>query len=509
MGIEQSGGTDARAEDADKPQAPQRPPGPPPDRPGQPGFPSRLESLRAAREAQEARAAELASGQAAPPETGTEQPDEREETAAESSPAEPPGERQGDQDDPKESEKGAEAGETESEVGSGLGERDDSPPGPENAEATRQDEPQAEFGTSDTDELAPETEAGWPTETQDEEVEPSPAGAAENPEETAEPGATEDPADQPETGPEADQAGRPDGHGEKRRAQDADEAAPRPPGEHDQSEARDRQPLPPQDGRPSVTTGTGQEAATGQILQADHPPTGHRQASQDAPGPIPAEPPEGTSDAQPPTEGDVQRTADGQFSAAETPEPSGMPGNAAATWPLEPEEGVTRWTSPVVQVGEGTPGIQVGARDRNAEARPESPATTDDETDKYRRLPEHAPSGTADHSDPVSPEDDPADRNPDPEDGRRSRWENFDRAHTAFDATKKVLRGVEDLQAKPPPTGRAEVRADTTIHAPDAHVGNPADALGNAVIVTLTVAGWALQTYRKIGNPRRRDHADN
>jgi hypothetical protein len=178
-------------------------------------------------------------------------------------------------------------------------------------------------------------------------------------------------------------------------------------------------------------------------------------------------------------------------------------------WPIEPEEGVTRWASPVVQVGERTPGTQVENRDRNAEGQPEAPATTDDDANEYRQLPDRAPAGTPDRGDPISPEDDPADRNPDPEDGRRGRWENYDRANTAFGATQKVLKGVEDLQAKAPPTGRAEVRTDTTMHVPDNQVGNPTDTVGNAIIVTLTVAGWAMQRYRKFMNSRRRKHADN
>ncbi|MEU8309208.1 hypothetical protein AB0C84_37155 [Actinomadura sp. NPDC048955] len=78
MGIEQSGGIDTRVAGTDKPSAQDQPPAPPPDRPGQPGTPSRLESLRAAREAQLARAAELESRQPAPPETGTEQPKDKE-----------------------------------------------------------------------------------------------------------------------------------------------------------------------------------------------------------------------------------------------------------------------------------------------------------------------------------------------------------------------------------------------------------------------------------------------
>lgn len=280
MGIEQSGGTDTRAEDADKPQAPERPPGPPPDRPGQPGFPSRIESRRAAREAQEARAAELASRQAAPPESGTQQPDAKEETAAESSPAEPTGEQQ----DPQDAQKPAET--SEAETGSGLDERDAAPSEPEGGEASRPEEPDEQPGTTDTDELVPETDAEPPEDPQDEDVEPPSAEAAENQEEPAEAGAAEDP---PDDDSEASQAARPDGQGDESHAQDADDAAPRPPGERDQSEARDRQPLARQDGRSPRTSFNGPGTTAGQIFQTERLATGHEQAPQGSPGPVPSE----------------------------------------------------------------------------------------------------------------------------------------------------------------------------------------------------------------------------
>ncbi|MEO3824123.1 toxin glutamine deamidase domain-containing protein [Actinomadura sp. B10D3] len=319
MGIEQPGGTDTHAEDADKPQAPERPPGPPPDRPGQPGFPSRIESRRAAREAQEARAAELASRQAAPPESGTEQDDEPDEKTAESSPTEPASEQQDTQDDHKDAEEPTGNSKSESETGSGLDEHDASTPEPESAEATRPDEPAGQTGTTDNDELAPDTGAEPPENAQD-QAEPPPADAAEDPEEPTEAG---DAGDQPAADPEAGQVGRPDGPGEEGRAQDADEVAPRPPGEREQVEPRDRQPLPQQDSQTSETGDPGSEAAAGQILQAERQSGLLEQASQDAPDPVPTVQPDGPSDSRPANEGEMRRAPDRKFQAAEPSEQSG------------------------------------------------------------------------------------------------------------------------------------------------------------------------------------------
>lgn len=495
MGIDRPSGTDVPVEDADKPPPQERPPGPPSDRPGQPGFPSRSESRAAAREAQEARAAERERERTTAPENGTGPPEARDEETAESSPAE----QQNDQEE-------TEAADETRETGTGLGERDAARPESETVEELRPDESEARSGPAETGELPPDADAEPSDGVQDEEDEPlSGEDAAEEP-------VAEEPPGTPDAEPEAGQPGRLDEPGENHRAQDtgnqdAGETPPQPPDGRGQPESRDHT-QPRQDGHASAIGGPGPETPGGQILQAGSRPGLQEQGFQDVPGLVPAGQPEGTSEVQPPAEGDMQRTADGQFTPAESSEQSGTPGNGM-TWPMEAEEGVTRWASPVVQVGGRDPGTRVENRDRNAEGRPETPATTDDETNKYRRLSDRTPAGTPDRGDPISPEDDPADRNPDPEDGRRGRWENYDRVNTAFEATHKVLKGVKDLQAKPPPTGHAEVRTDTTMHAPDTHVGNPADTVGNAIIVTLTVAGWAMQTYRKFMSSRRREHADN
>ncbi|NKZ08827.1 hypothetical protein [Actinomadura latina] len=376
MSIEQSGRTDTRTEDAEHPQGPDRPPAPPPDRPGQPGQPSRLDSLRAAREYQAARAAEQERQRTAAPENGTEPPEAPDEEAVESSPAEPTGEQQNDQEGPEETEAADEARESST----GLGERDAARPEPEADEELRPDESEAQLGAAETGELPPETDAGQSGSDQDGEAEPlSDEDAVEEPDPPAEAEAAEDSPDPRDAEPEADQAGRPDGPGEDQRAQnsgnqDAGETPPQPLDERDRPESRDHPQLPQQDGHLSGTGGPGSEIPAGQILQADSQPGLQEQASQDVPGPVPAGQPEGSSDVQPPSEGDTRRTADGQFTPAESSEQSGITGNGMA-WPMEPEEGVTRWASPVVQFGEGTPGTRVENRDRNAEGQPEAPTS--------------------------------------------------------------------------------------------------------------------------------------
>jgi hypothetical protein len=369
VGIDRPSGTDGRVEDADKPSPSERPPGPPPDRPGQPGQPSRLESLRAARESQEARAAERERQRTAAPENGAEPPEVPEQETTESSPTEPTADQRNDQEGREEAEAAGESRET----GTGLGERDAARPGPEDAEELRPDESEAQPGAAETGELPPEPDAEQSGSDQDEDSQPlSDEIAADEPDPPAGTEAAEDSPDPREPEPEADQAGRPDGAGEDQRAKDAGnqdaagETPPQPSDERDRPESRDHPQPAPQDGHSPGTGGPGPETAAGQILQADRPPDLQEQGPQDAPAPVPAEQSEGTSDVQPP--------AEGQFTPAEPSEQSGMPGNGMA-WPIEPEEGVTRWASPVVQVGERTPGTQVENRDRNAEGQPEAPAS--------------------------------------------------------------------------------------------------------------------------------------
>jgi hypothetical protein len=377
VGIDRPSGTDGRVEDADKPPPPERPPGPPPDRPGEPGFPSRLESLAAARESQAARAAERERQRTAAPENGTEPPEAQDEEAVESSPAEPTGEQQNDQEGQEETEA---AGKSRESL-SGLGERDTARPESEAAEELRRDESEAQPGAAETGELPPEPDAEQSDTDQDEEAKPfSDQAAAEEPDPPAEAEAAEDSPDPRDAEPEAGQAGRPDGPGEDQRTQDsgnqdAGETPPQAPDERDRPESRDHMQPPQQDGHSPGTGGPGAETATGQILQADRQPGLQGQGSQDAPGPVPAEQSEGTSDVQPPTEGDMQRTADGQFTPPEMPEQSDAPVSRMAE-PLSPEEGSTQLASPVVDVSERNLGSQPESSSRDAADRREAPAIT-------------------------------------------------------------------------------------------------------------------------------------
>lgn len=479
MGIDRPGGTDTRSENVEKPQATDSPPAPPPDRPGSPGQPSRLESLRAAREAQEAQRAELGTQ-----ETGDEQDDEREKEAAESSSADPTGEQQNTQADPKDTEKPPEIGETEPEDAAKTGE-------------TRRDGSGEEPRRSDLGDPASETSTEPRGDDEDERTERSPAEpTADKADAPADPQTTEDNSGTIEADPA-------DGAGDEHRTQNAGETVPPSPAESAHPEARepdaedaqgqDRPPLPQQDGQAPETDGadTGQEPAAEQPAQAADEPA----ASTDQQ--------DGRTDTQEP--------AEGQNRPAEGPQESDGQ-EIRLAWPPPGEEGVTRWSSQVVQVNERTPGNQLENRDRNAQEQPETPATTDDESNKYRDLPDVPRDGTPGRGELIPPEDDPADQNPfepDPERGQRNRWENYDRVNTAFGATKKIIKGVQDLQAKPSPTGQAESRADANTHRPDVHAGNSADIVGSGLILAAAATSMLLQTYRNLRSSRRSGHAHN
>ncbi|MEU5992949.1 toxin glutamine deamidase domain-containing protein [Spirillospora sp. NPDC047418] len=352
MGIDRPGRPDNPGDDADKPRPPAHPPGPAPDRPGQPGFPSRLESRAAARQAQEARAAELERQRTAAPENDPEPPEAPDEEPPESSPAEPTGEQRNDQDGQEEAEAADDTRETSTE----LGESGAAHPEPEPSGELRPDEPEAQPGAAETGEFSAEPDAEQSNSDKDEEPEsPTAEDAAEEPDPPVEAVAAENPPAFRDTEPEADQAGRPD--------------------EHNQPESRDHSQPPQQDGRPSRTGAASPEAAAGQILQADRRPSLQEQASQDAPGPAPAEQPEGTPDVQPPVEGDIQRTAIGQSIAAEMPDQSDTP-VSWITEPVSPEEGSTQLAPLVVDFSERNLGSQTENHLRNAENRRETSTIT-------------------------------------------------------------------------------------------------------------------------------------
>ncbi|GAA0597859.1 hypothetical protein [Actinomadura livida] len=470
MGIDRPGGTDTHAENVEKPPAEDRPAAPPPDRPGSPGQPSRLESLRAAREAQEARRAETGTQQTAPQETGAEQRDEREKDRGESSSAEPADKEPDAQAGPKLPERGP-GGETESDTEAGSGDRDRETDrsGSEIGQARPDGRGEQPYAAA-TGELTPEQGTEPRGEVRDDKAEPSYDGPAdERPDAPAEPQTDED---RPMTG----------------------ETEPEDP------QDRDHQPLPQQDGRVPGDDGNDSRGGAGneQQPQADDQPAGHDNTPQDEPAPA----------DQQDSGSETQQAAEAPVRASENPEPGDAPLFRVA-WLPAAEEGVTRWTSPVVQFNEQMPGNQIERRDRNAEGRPGTLATTEDEPNKYRNLPELTRDGTPGRGELRPPEDDPVDRNPDPEEGKRSRWENYDRVNTAFDATKNIIKGVKDLQSKPSPTGQAESKTDVGAPKPEPHTGYATDPMSNGIVAFAALLSGGVQMYRNYRPTRRSEHADN
>ncbi|MFG2091147.1 hypothetical protein [Spirillospora sp. NPDC048824] len=519
MGIDRPGGTDTRAENVEKPPAEDRPPAPPPDRPGSPGQPSRLESLRAAREAQEARRAETAPQQTDTQENSTEQPDEREKDKGEPSsaePAEPADDRQDAQAEPKAPERTSGSGETErdAEAGGGERERQSDRPQPETGQG-RPDERGEQPYTGDTGELAPETGREPRGELQDDKAEPSSDGPAdERPGASAEPQAAEERATTGETEPESGETGQPDGPGEEPPRQETGEAGPESAGQDDRPDdleaeaqapqGRDHQPLPQQDGQTPGDDGNEArgEASNEQSPQAEDEATGHDHTPQNEPAP--AEQQDGRTEPPQP---------------AEEPEPRDEPGVRVA-WPPAAEEGVTRWASPVIQFNEQMPGNQIERRDRNTEGRPGTPATTEDEPNQYRNLPELTRDGTPGRGELIPPEDDPEQRDylePDPDTTRRRdrlRRRTARQANDMSDVGKKMGNGLGKFLGERPP---GPLTTNTGRDIPNIHSPYQPPKLGSGAIgitigsILIYKAGQLAVTAgrNKVSEVRERRHDDN
>ncbi|MFS2294112.1 MAG: hypothetical protein FWJ90_15690 [Actinomadura sp.] len=484
MGIDRPGGTDTRTENVEKPPAEDQPPAPPPDRPGSPGQPSRLESLRAAREAQEAHRAETGTQRTGAQETGTEQQDEREKDATESSPAEPTGEESEAQSGPEDP--GETQGKGEGDSGIGTGERErEADHSRSGAEEARQDESGGR-PVEGSGESMPETDTGRRGERRHDETDStSPEPGDAEPDTPASPQADED---EPETG----EAARPDGSEEQPGPERPGETVTEAPDARHESrlgEANDE--APRNRDLPSLPQYDDHEPG------AESVETENDQSEQDALA---------STDQQGGT-ADTQRPAQEPDRDADTPRPPAGP-PITVTWPPETDGGAARWSSPVVQFNDRSTGAQVDNRARNGREQEETPTTTDDEANKHRTLPDLPRDGTPGRGDRIPPEDDPADRNPDPEDRRRSRWENFDRVNTAFDATKKVIKGVKDLQAKPPPTGQAESRTGVSTNQSDTQSGPVTDPVSNGIVAATAIVGGILKVYRTYSS-RRSEDADN
>ena len=149
------------------------------------------------------------------------------------------------------------------------------------------------------------------------------------------------------------------------------------------------------------------------------------------------------------------------------------------------------------------PGNQLERRDRNAEDRPGTPATTEDEPNKYRNLPELTRDGTPGRGELRRPEDDPVDRDPAPEEGRRKRWEPFERAKTGVEGVKKVTEGAKGYVEKPPPTGQAEVKTDAGPSAPKVNQANPTDTITGGIMLAALTIGAIFKAKDKIKDIRR------
>ena len=384
VGIDRPGGTDTRTENVEKSPAEDQPPAPPPDRPGSPGQPSRLESLRAAREAQEARRTETGAPQTAPQETGAEQRDERDDERdkdrGESSSAGPADGGQDAQTGPMTPER-APGGETESDTEVGSGERGQETDRPESETGQalldgRDEQP----STTDPGALAPEQGTEPRGEVQDEKAKPSSDGSAnDRPDEPADPRTAEE---QPMTGeaePETDETGQPEGSNDEPPRQDTGEVGPESPGERVQPDDR--------------------EAETEAAQDLGHQPLPQRDGGSETP-----------------------QAAEAPVRASDNSEPEDAPAIRVG-WLPAAEEGVTRWASPVVQFNEQMPGNQLERRDRNAEGRPGTPASTEDEPNKYRNLPNRITDLTPGRGELRKPEDDAENqdlREPDPDRTRRS-----------------------------------------------------------------------------------------
>ncbi|MFG2243727.1 hypothetical protein [Spirillospora sp. NPDC048823] len=510
MGIDRPGGTDTRAENVEKPPAEDRPPAPPPDRPGSPGQPSRLESLRAAREAQEARRAETATQQTDTQDTGTEQPDEREKDKGEPSSAEPADDRQDAQAEPKAPERTSGNGETTRDAEAEGGERERESDRPESE--TGQAQPDGRDGqpySTDIGELAPETGAEPRGELRDDKTESSSDGPSDESQDApAEPWTAEERPMTVETEPEPGESKQPDGPGDEPPRQETGEADQESPGERDrpddreaETEApqdRDHQPLPQQDGRVPGDDGNEfrGEAGNEQKPQADNEPAGHDHTPQDEPAP--ADQQNGGSE--------TPQAAEAPVRASDNPEPGDAP-QVRVAWLPASEEGVTRWVSPIVQFNEQMPGNQLERRDRNAEDRPGTPATTEDEPNKYRDLPDRITDLTPGRGELRNAEDDAENqdlREPDPDRTRRServRRRIGRETENATDVSKKLGNKIGSFLDDHPPgplqttTGRDVPNFTMPQH--NMKLGNGAIGLAIGTIV-LVKAGQRVYGASKV-----------
>ncbi|TDC97718.1 hypothetical protein [Actinomadura sp. 7K507] len=490
MGVEKTSGTDTRAENAEQPPSRDNPPGPPPDRPGSPGQPSRLESLRAAREAQEARRAEAQ--QTTAQGTNTDQRDERQEATSE-----PTAEKEEAPADPKET------------------------PETESADASESDERDRESGLFKPEagetqpdgrvEPTPETNAEPDREPEDENAESSLAEpSGEKPDTPAEPQNEESQPELGESEREAEEAEPPEGRGEGLHAEEAGGNTPEPLDERDQ----------PQQGAQAPGTDADREPATEHTTQAEDEPTHHERAPLDDPAPTPAKQQDDSAQNGQSAEGGQQRPPEDQPRTAEPPQQPDGPMRQVA-WPSAAEEGVTRWTSPVVHFNDRTPSTRVQRRDTNAEGQPETPDATDPESNEYRKIPEIPRHGTPGRGELRRPEDDPEGqdlREPDPDRTRRSdriRRQAGRQSEDAANASKKIGNKVgEFLGDRPPGPLKTSTGRDSI---PDLNAPNQTMKLGNAAIgfaigtVVLVKAGQRIygRSKSKVSELPGRRHGSN
>ncbi|RKS67698.1 hypothetical protein BZB76_6823 [Actinomadura pelletieri DSM 43383] len=516
MGLERTSGTDTRTDTTDSPNTHERPSAPQPDNPGAPGQPSRLESLRRAREEQHARAAQIAAARETEQRERPVEDNPSTEDQTQDTPAEPE-----DNDETREPADTAQ----EPDAGTDEAERDPEETDPQTEQPKQSDTLGEEPDTRDTDRLAADSsdETGQTrdgeAETEDlsehdrpplprrEERSSNTAGYDENAEtDEAEqldiPGETREPIEATE-GSEAE-AGEAERSSEDTDAQVETEDAEQPDVLDEEPHTQDTQ-------RPLDETGQTQDGVADS--QSPLPRDGERSsntADRDADQETgEAERAPQSPDMSPGQEG--QEVADEQVRAPGDPRPAGnQPGTSDAAaqpdapalppdWPPRTNDGGTRWSTPVYRIDDRTSGTQVEPRDRNAETQPETPTTTNEASD-YRRLPELPRDGTPGRGELRPPEDDPADRDAELEERRRSRWEPLERLQAGMDGVKKATEGAKHYLDKSPPTGKAEVKTDTgSAHSPTTNAAaNPTDVVLGAAIVATAAIGAIMRTVDKI-----------
>lgn len=357
-------------------------------------------------------------------------------------------------------------------------------------EAAEQSEPELE--RSDT-EQAPETDTGTSAaerETEEPAAEADP-GEPSNPEQGEQregDGVGSPPAeDRPtpsEPAPATDQPQPADDPGRQPQSEDAEEATPEGADEREEPQTREAEdeqpPLPQQDDQlPENDTEEPPEEPNEVAPMAEAEPANDDQTSQDEPDPS---------------------------ESIESQEASGSPRFQTA-W-QQPDAGVSRWTSPIVQFNDRTHVSRPESRDRNAEDRPAIPATPQDESNRYRTLPDMPREGTPGHGDLVLPEDDPAGRDHTeraPErDSRKRRFgrDSFRRSEEALDGVNSTGNSVDSLINSRPPTGQPSTARDVSSEFKEPQdqlqAGNLMIGLaGGAIIViqagryfTTKIKGW-------------------